>query len=56
LPEEIRTSSRENFEKVGIEVTPRAGGRFSVRLDEQTFQKGAELLVEIVKQGMVVEA
>jgi hypothetical protein len=56
LPEDIRLESRNNLEKAGVEVSTKAGERFSVWLDDQTLDRGSNILVDLVRRGINLDS
>lgn len=56
LPEDVRIESREKLEAAGVEVTTKAGERFSVWLDDRTFELGAGILTEVVRRGIDLQS
>ena len=55
LPEEFRIECRNELEKAGVEVNPKSGERFSVRLDNQTLKLGGEILADLIRRGIALE-
>ncbi len=56
LPEQFRSESHQRFEAVGVEVNSKSRERFSVRLDDDTFGTGADVLLDLVRHGIELEA
>jgi hypothetical protein len=55
LPEDVMKDAREKLEEAGAAVQTLTGNRFSVRLDTQTLDRSASVLVELAKRGVAQE-
>ena len=55
LPQDVLIECRSNFEKAGVVVKPLSGDRFSVQLDNQTLDRAAEPLMDLIRRGVILE-
>lgn len=54
FPQDVLLECRSSFEEAGIAVRPLAEDRFSIQLDNQTIERGAAPLIELVRRGVTL--